>query len=342
MATNLVLRPVQANDIDALVKLAEMAGAGMTNFPPDKAILDAKIERSLQSFAKRIVQQPLYFFVLEDLDVQKIVGCSAILGRAGDELPFFNYKVVQEELVSQQLHLHKSIKTLHLTHDYHYTSELCMLFLAPGYRKRFNGAMLSRLRFLFIANAPEMFSEKLIAEMRGVVSNEGESAFWDAVGAHFFGITFLEADRLSARGEKQFIIDLMPRNPIYVPLLSNEAQAVIGQVHQQTLPALQFLKREGFRDEHYIDIFDAGCAVEAHVADIHTIKNSEVALVGQCVNTLSGSIKSALISTVNMDFRGTLDDLVLLPTDQVIITNALAKRLQLQSGDTIRYIEMRS
>ena len=49
----------------------------------------------------------------------------------------------------------------------------------------------------------------MIAEMRGVIDDQGRSAFWDAVGKHFFEIDFPKADYLSMVNKK-FIADLMP------------------------------------------------------------------------------------------------------------------------------------
>ncbi|MFN3589050.1 MAG: arginine N-succinyltransferase, partial [Spirosomataceae bacterium] len=49
---------------------------------------------------------------------------------------------------------------------------------------------------------------------------------------------FPTADYLTGIGQKVFIAELMPKYPIYVSLLSKEAQAVIGKVHEKTRPAL--------------------------------------------------------------------------------------------------------
>ena len=68
-----------------------------------------------------------------------------------------------------------------------------------------------------------------------MIDDKGRSAFWDAVGKHFFGIDLVKADYLSMVNKK-FIADLMPRFPLYVPLLPPAAQAVIGQVHPETRP----------------------------------------------------------------------------------------------------------
>src|SRR5205807_6339316 len=57
---------------------------------------------------------------------------------------------------------------------------------------------------------------------------------------------------------KKFIADLMPTHPIYIPLLPKEAQEAIGQVQEQTRPAVKILEEEGFKVSGMVDIFDAG------------------------------------------------------------------------------------
>ena len=52
-------------------------------------------------------------------------------------------------------------------------------------------------------------------------------------------ISRLQITSLTGIGKKGFIADLMPKLPIYVNLLSKEAQAVIGEVHDNTRPALK-------------------------------------------------------------------------------------------------------
>ncbi len=59
----------------------------------------------------------------------------------------------------------------------------------------------------------------MVSELRGVVGPDGVSPFWEALGRHFFKMDFSEADRLSATTDNQFILDLMPKYPIYADLL---------------------------------------------------------------------------------------------------------------------------
>ena len=60
---------------------------------------------------------------------------------------------------------------------------------------------------------------------------------------------FSTADYLTGLGEKSFIAELMPRHPLYMNLLPEEARAAIGEVHADTAPARRLLEQEGFRYE---------------------------------------------------------------------------------------------
>ncbi|PWS15075.1 arginine N-succinyltransferase, partial [Klebsiella pneumoniae] len=75
------------------------------------------------------------------------------------------------------------------------------------------------------------FNAKVVAEMRGVIDEHGYSPFWESLGKRFFAIEFSRADYLSGTGKKAFIAALMPKHPLYIDFLSDEARAVIGQVH---------------------------------------------------------------------------------------------------------------
>src|SRR5258708_1536546 len=84
----------------------------------------------------------------------------------------------------------------------------------------------------------------VIEEMGGLVDGNGRSPFWECLGRVFFDTDFPNADYLSMVNKK-FIADLMPTHPIYIPLLPKEAQEAIGQVQEQTRPAVKLLGEEG-------------------------------------------------------------------------------------------------
>ncbi len=122
----------------------------------------------------------------------------------------------------------------------------------------------------------ERFNEKVVAEMRGVIDEQGYSPFWESLGKRFFAMEFSRADYLCGTGQKAFIAALMPKHPLYIDFLSPEAQAVIGKVHPQTAPARTVLEKEGFRYLNYIDIFDGGPTLECDIDRVRAIRKSRL------------------------------------------------------------------
>ncbi|TAL61484.1 MAG: arginine N-succinyltransferase, partial [Legionella sp.] len=268
----MLFRSANSADLDAIFDLAIQSGVGMTTLPKNKELLKKRLDWSTQSYQKKISTpaDEYYFFVLEDLDTHKIVGTSALEAKTGHETPFYSYKLSKRTRMCHSLNIRSDYEVLSLVNDNQGRSELCTLFLNPDYRKHNNGLLLSKARFLFLAQNIDRFAPIVIAEMRGISDENGQSPFWDNIGAHFFHMPFAEADRLTIATNKQFIADLMPRNPIYVKLLSQEAQSVIGKPHQSTVPAMNILLNEGFRFNNYVDIFDAGPTIESPVKEIKT------------------------------------------------------------------------
>jgi arginine N-succinyltransferase len=74
--------------------------------------------------------------------------------------------------------------------------------------------------------------------------------------------------------DNQFILDLMPKFPIYADLLPEAARAVIGQAHADGAAARRLLEWEGFRYADVVDIFDAGPLLVAPRDSIRTKRES--------------------------------------------------------------------
>ena len=105
---------------------------------------------------------------------------------------------------------------------------------------------------------------------------------------------FKDADYLTGIGKKSFVAELMPKHPLYSSFLTPAAQAVIGQTHELTKPALSMLESEGFRFEGHVDIFDAGPAVECDVEDIDAVAKSRLfKVVIEAKNTADSSLTMA-------------------------------------------------
>lgn len=137
---------------------------------------------------------------------------------------------------------------------------------------------MSFSRFMLMAAHPDRFNANVLAEIRGWSDSDERFPFWEAIGQKFFKMGFVEADKRSTI-DTRFIADLMPKHPIYVSLLSEEAQRIIGEPHTLSRPAMELLQSQGFRYRNYMDILDAGPSIEAVVSEVETVRNSFMATV---------------------------------------------------------------
>jgi arginine N-succinyltransferase len=333
-----VIRPVELDDLDDLVELAKGTGFGLTTLPQDRYVLRRRIATSQEGFASEAIGPAgeTCLFVLEDLDAKKVVGTAGVVSAVGLTEPFYTYNLETTVIQSKMLKLRKEIQILHMMAERNGPAEIGSLFLHPAYRRDRNGRLLSLSRFLFVAEQPQRFEGTLIAEMRGVIDDKGNSPFWDALGRHFFNMDFPEADKLILV-DKQFIADLMPPWPIYVCLLPPEAREVIGKVHMETKPAIRLLEEEGFAFNGRIDIFEGGPVVGCRRDDIRTIRDSIRATVTAVVDDpFDGEMM--LISNARHEFRACKATIQALDDPaQVRLAAPVAKALQVEPGQAIRY-----
>ncbi|MGQ9426571.1 arginine N-succinyltransferase [Gilvimarinus sp. F26214L] len=337
----LIIRTLQAKDLDDLYSMAKAAGNGMTSLPADRELLERKIARAQDAFTERAApEHRLYLFALEDTALERCVGISGIEARVGLDEVFYNYRVSTVVNSSRELGVHVQTPTLHLSNDMTDTSEICSLLLGASHRGGGNGLLLSRCRFMYLDDFSHLFSEKVFAEMRGVSDSEGRSPLWDALGSKFFDMEFTQADVLTGLGNKSFIAELMPKYPIYLPMLRESARAVIGQVHENTAPALAMLKAEGFNYNGLVDIFDGGPVVEAFIASIRTIRSSvtrTVKLADKPIDLEVPAKERVMISNRSFsDFRVTTLPVSCVGREQITVPREMASLLRLDSGDAVR------
>lgn len=300
----LVVRAITADDLDPLIELARQVGSGMTTLKPDRKMLGDRIAVAVASFAETIPpEQRDYMFVMEDTSCGRLAGVCAIKGAVGLDEPFYNYRIGTLVHSSRELNIFTRMDTLYLSNDLTGATELCSLFLHPDYRSGNNGKWLSKSRFLFIAQFPHLFTEKLIAEMRGFQAEDGSTPFYEGLGRHFFKMDFNHVDHLTALGKKSFIAELMPRQPMYVAYLPEAAQSVIGKVHVSTAPARRLLEQEGMHFEGYVDIFDAGPVLQARVSELRAMRDSVVSTVEPAGRRPDSAEAQLVSNTVLKDFR---------------------------------------
>ena len=337
----LVLRPIREADVPNLVALVGSTGGGLTTLPPNEEFLGDRVQQSLRAFHAR-VRKPggeYYLFALEDTATGEVVGVSGISSRVGGFDPWYSYELRSEKFVHPPLKIEKDIPVLHLKQEHRGPSEVCSLFLRADRRRGGAGRLLSLARFLFIGAFTQRFTETVIAEMRGYIDQTGRSPFWEAVGRHFFEFDFYAADVLSGLGEKEFIADLMPRHPLYVPLLAPAVQAVISRVHLDTEPALAMLLAEGFAQASEVDIFDAGPLLRARVGELRTVRQARTARIRSATAPATGDLR--LLANGSLDFRACLGGLVEHDDGSVSLAPECAGALQVEAGDQLTHSPLR-
>ncbi|WP_027857951.1 arginine N-succinyltransferase [Marinobacterium jannaschii] len=335
----MVVRPLKKDDWQALRELARQTGTGFTSLQDDDDQVTARFEAAIEAFAKSVAKEMAnYLFVMEDTDSGEVVGICGIEAAVGLSEPWYNFRVGTLVHASRDLSIYNQISTLTNSNDHTGHSEVCTLFLRPDYRRDRNGHLLSKSRFLFMAEFPHMFHENVIAEMRGYSDENGVSPFWEGLGRHFFSIDFAEADMQSAKS-KSFIAELMPKHTIYANLLPPAAQDAISQTHKNTVPARKLLEAEGFRYTGYIDIFDGGPLLESRVQDIRAVRDSRYAKA--IVGELEKEGPMYLVGSTSFDnYRCCMTPIELEGANVARIPPAVADALQVSEGDTLRIVPL--
>ena len=337
------LRPVAMGDLDALEALAGLTGFGLTTIPRDRAVLERRIRQSEHAFAKvdAVPGPESYLFVLEDVNEQQVVGTCGVTSKTGGYEPFYAYRIERAVRESKELGVRKETPILHMVTEHNGPCEIGSLFLHPNARGRDVGRLLSMMRFVYLAQFSAFFDQTVIAEMRGVIDEEGRSPFWEALGRHFFDIEFVKADYLSLIN-KRFIADLMPPHPIYITLLAEPAQAVIGMVHDQTVPALHILRREGFENSGMVDIFEAGPVVLSELADIRAVRESRLDTIVRLSEEDSADGPMSIIGSVDRMMHACGGVVTRASDDDgIVISKRCAQRLGLGVGDQVRHVPLR-
>src|SRR3546814_14174724 len=122
-------------------------------------------------------------------------------------------------------------------------------------------------------------------------------------------------------------------------MLPESARAVMGVPHPSGRAAMKMLEREGFKYDHYIDIFDGGPTVSVATDQIRTIRESnEYTLSGVSDDWDSDPVMLAAVHL--KDFRACSGNVGL--GDVVRATRAPTASELPQIGSTHRFLTMGS
>lgn len=336
-----VLRPIKLTDLDDLKVLTAGMVDPVASLPDDKNLLCKRIKLSIKSFAKKSEEpeKEYYLFALEHTPSGKVIGVSGIEARVGGGGNFFVYEIQKETFIHAPLNVSKTVDVLSLKTIKKGPSELCSLYLDPSYRVHGLGTLISLARYLFINTFPKRFDLEIVANLRGYRDENDNSPFWQAIGDVFFGGNLTTVDTMKSLGHKAFIRDLMPRHPIYIPLLPLKAQAVIGKVHSKTMPALHLLEKQGFKTGKWVDIFDAGPYAVANREDIKMLQNIKQSIVDEIVKSKSDiPMTPVLVANNSLDFRACMSNIIKKTSGTVAIDTDLARALNTEKGSVISYV----
>ncbi|MBX9706877.1 MAG: arginine N-succinyltransferase [Caulobacteraceae bacterium] len=331
----LVVRPAGPADLDHLLELAILSGPGFTSLPEDPDQLVERLDVSRDSFSG-VLSPPdrWYTLMMEETDTGDVDGIASVKAAVGLKRPFFSFRVANQAASSPSLNIRLDHQTLQLVNECTGWTEVGSLFLKADRRKGGAGRLLSQSRYMLIGAEPELFADMVLAELRGVFTPDGACPFWDHVAHKFFPMDFDQADLMTGSTDKQFILDLAPRHPIYVDLLPEPARAVIGKVHPQGVAAMALLESEGFRPNGLVDIFDAGPTVSCQRDHIRTVRDARRLSV-RIAEDVDAELP-ALISTDSVSAFRAVRAKAQIEGETVRLTPEVADALKLGDGEVAR------
>ncbi len=307
-----LVRQAKPEDVSTLAKLAKMVY--FINLPPNEQIILDKVEHSARCFRRLAdgadVEQiksarrrkaaaattptgytgmeqdsDFFMFTLEDAKMGGVAGTSQVRAhQGGPGNPNWSFRITEKRHYSESLRFGTTHPVGQLHADESGPSELGGLIIQPSYRGHAErpGRLLSFIRFHLIGLFRDVFAPRVLAEMMGPVSAEGDNIFWDAFGRKFVPVKFAEADRF-CQHNRSFISELLPKEEIYLSLFPLEVQNVVGVVGKETIPARRLLENLGFKYRGFIDPFDGGPHLDALTDEIPLVRDTRRVKIGRAV-----------------------------------------------------------
>jgi arginine N-succinyltransferase len=349
-----ILRDIAPADLDGLQKAAVYLDS--VNLPDDRPALAEIIERSRASFAGELpIAERCFVFVAAQLgdgeraETGEVVGTSMIFAQHGSRrAPHVFFDVLEEERYSDTLDRHVAHRVLRIGYNYKGLTEIGGLALRPEFRRHPErlGRSLAYVRFLYLARHRQLFRDEVLSELMPPLEPDGTSLLWEALGRHFTGLTYQEADRLS-QTNKEFIRALFPQDPIYATLLPPHVQALIGEVGPETKGVEKLLRAVGFAYAHRIDPFDGGPHFHARTDDITLVKAARAAQVADAAYApidAGGRRQTFLVSRERPEAPRFVAARVELPSltddERIALPDDVRRALEVTAGDEVAVLRV--
>ncbi len=255
-----VIREARPADHHQLLSLARELDS--VNLPTDSRGIRDAIENSRRAFRGRIRDRSraVYIFCAEERATRRVAAASMIIGKHGTPAaPHYYLEMDSDERYSHTLCKSFRHPYLRLRYSMDGPTEIGGLIVTAAMRGHAErvGTQISWVRFLYIGTHRKRFEDQVLAEMLAPMLPEHGNLFWDHYGRSVTGLSFREADILSAH-DKEFIRALFPETPLYTFLLPEEIRAALGAVGENTRGAVRLLEQAGMKFLKHIDPFDGG------------------------------------------------------------------------------------
>lgn len=323
-----IMRKMQLKDIPYMQQFAKESSLGLLSLPKNPDLLEKKIKQ----------EKEWHLFVCEDLSSKVVVGCSGIYTHLGCGIPqpFFKIETIKNDKPPPFVNTHTYLTPITISLG---PSELCSLFLSKPYRKMRLGELLSFTRLLFIAEHPTLFTEHIVARLRGWVEKKsGISPFWNAIGRLEYEASLEEA-LLHLEADPEFAQTILPLHPIHQALLQKACRRAIGRTHCNTIPALKMLKKQGFATTSLIDPFDGGPLLQAVLNNIKCIKKKKICIFSPALFSKQKK-HFGIVANKNKNFRSTYASIV-IHQNQGAVSKEVAEALEIEPGDSFTFTPLR-
>jgi arginine N-succinyltransferase len=341
----LFVRPGRLSDLDALAQMALAARPVLHSLPHDRRELEARVALSEDSFRADVdfPGEEFYLFVLEDSASGKLLGTASIVAAAGYAEPFYVFRNDALIHASRELHVNRKIHALTMSHELTGKSRLAGFYIDRAATGAGDAAahLLSRARMMYMAANRRRFTPEVFSLLLGVTDEAGTSPFWEAVGRKFFGRDFAQIEIASGGRSRTFIAEVMPTYPLYVPLLPEPAQRVIGEPDAKALLSYDIHLEEGFEPDRFVDIFDAGPVLTAQIDRSACVVSNETRTVREAGSKSAAHSRAYLVSSHRAgDFRCVLADLPDGHAPDAPLTGPVRAALDVVHGDTVRCVPL--
>lgn len=342
----LFVRPSKLSDLDQIERMARSTGPILHSLPPDRQRLQALVSHSIYSLRDDVEfpGEEGYLFVLEDSDTGRLHGTAGIVAIAGYSEPFYAFRNDVVVHASPELKVNRRVHVLAMSHELTGRSRLTGFYLdSEAFTlARHVPDLLSRARLLFAAQHRPRFTDAVFTVLPGVADEAGHSPFWEGVGRKFFGRDFTPMEIASGGRGRTFIAEMMPADPLYVPLLSGDAQRVMGEPHPDARVPYRCHVDEGLEPDCFVDIFDAGPVLTAALDLCHSVRHSalHVALRGEAPAGAGETVPYMVSNTSAEDFRAVVVDLPAHLYSEVVLPQAAADVLEIADGDEVRCVPL--